>query len=56
MTRREENKDIESLLKEEEIFEPPEGFSKTAYVKNRKMLEEKAKNPDVRGLLPKVPS
>lgn len=46
MTRREENKDIESLLKEEEIFEPPEGFLKTAYVKDRKMLEEKAKNPE----------
>lgn len=47
MTRSEENKDIESLSKEEEIFEPPEGFLKTAYVKDRKMLEEKAKNPEV---------
>ncbi len=47
MTRREKNKDIESLSKEEEIFEPPEGFLKTAYVKDRKMLEEKAKNPEV---------
>ena len=40
----EERKDIESLLKEEEIFYPPEEFLKTAYVKDRKALEEKAKD------------
>jgi acetyl-CoA synthetase len=40
----EERKDIESLLKEEEIFYPPDEFLKTTYVKDRKALEEKAKN------------
>lgn len=41
-----EDKDIESFLREDEIFQPPEEFLRTAYVKDRKTLEEKAKNPE----------
>lgn len=40
----EEQRDIESLLREEEIFYPSEEVVERAYVKDRKALEEKAKD------------
>ena len=42
----EEYEDIESLLREEEIFQPPQEFLKKAYVKDRNALDKKAKNPE----------